>query len=65
MPKEKIRASLTREEAAEKLEQFAQQLRKGSVSFGEDEKQMTVADEVEFKANLDEDKLEVELKWEF
>jgi amphi-Trp domain-containing protein len=64
MGKEKIRTSLTREEAAEKLEQFAEQLRKGSVSLGEEEKQMAVADEVEFKADLDDDKLEVELKWE-
>ncbi|HXG77925.1 MAG TPA: amphi-Trp domain-containing protein [Methyloceanibacter sp.] len=64
MPKEKMRASLTRDEAAEKLEQFAQQLRKGSLSFGEGEKQIAVAGEVEFKADLDKDKLEVELKWE-
>jgi amphi-Trp domain-containing protein len=64
MAKDKIRSNITREEAADKLAQLAEQLRNGSISLGEESNQMTVADEVEFKADLDDDKLEVELKWE-
>jgi amphi-Trp domain-containing protein len=64
MAKDKIRSNITREEAADKLAQLAEQLRNGSIFLGEESNQMTVADEVEFKADLDDDKLEVELKWE-
>jgi amphi-Trp domain-containing protein len=64
MGKDKIRAELTRQEAADKLVQLAEQLRNGSVTFGGDKGDVAVADSVEFKANLDDDEIEIELKWE-
>ncbi len=62
MAKNKIRAELTREAAADQLAQLAQQLRTGTISLGGEA--MTVPDEVKLKANLDDDELEIELKWE-
>jgi amphi-Trp domain-containing protein len=64
MGKDKIRTELTREEAADKLAELAAQLRKGSVSFGGAKGEVAVPDEVELKASLDDDELEIELKWE-
>jgi amphi-Trp domain-containing protein len=62
MAKNKIRAELTRDEAADRLTELAQQLRTGTISLGGDP--MTVANDVKLKANLDDDELEIELKWE-
>jgi amphi-Trp domain-containing protein len=62
MAKNKVRAELTREEAADQLAQLAQQLRAGTISLGGDP--MTVPNDVKLKANLDDDELEMELKWE-
>jgi amphi-Trp domain-containing protein len=63
MGKDKIRSDLTRQEVADKLAQLAEQLRNGSISFGGKGK-VAVADTIEFKANLHDDELEIELKWE-
>jgi amphi-Trp domain-containing protein len=64
MGKDKIRSDLTRQEAADKLAQLAEQLRNGSLSFGGDKGEVAVSDNIEFKANLHDDELEIELKWE-
>jgi amphi-Trp domain-containing protein len=64
MGKDKIRSDLTRQEVADKLAQLAEQLRNGSISFGGDKGKVAVADTIEFKANLHDDELEIELKWE-
>jgi amphi-Trp domain-containing protein len=64
MGKDKIRSNLTRQEAADKLAQLAEQIRKGSVSFGGEKGEVAVADAIEFKANLHDDEIEIELKWD-
>lgn len=61
MANDKIRMSITRAEAAERLEQIALQLRNGSVSLGGPK--VDVANEVEFKGETESDKLELEVKW--
>ena len=63
MGKDKIRSELTRQDAADKLVQLAEQLRNGKVSFEGEKGEVAVADDIEFKANLDDDELEIELKW--
>ena len=63
MGKDKIRSELTRQEAADKLVQLAEQLRNGKVSFEGEKGEVAVADDIEFKADLDDDELEIELKW--
>lgn len=62
MAKSKTRASLTRAEAADRLANLAQQLREGSISL-EGGPKLPVAEQVELKAELQEDELELELKW--
>ena len=64
MGKDKIRTNLTRGEAADRLAQLAEQLRNGTISLGEEDEPVSVPDDVRLKADLDDDKLEVELKWE-
>jgi amphi-Trp domain-containing protein len=64
MGKDKIRTELTREQAADKLAEIAEQLRKGGVSLGGKKGEITVPDMIEFKAGLDDDELEIELRWE-
>ncbi|HET7446495.1 MAG TPA: amphi-Trp domain-containing protein [Methyloceanibacter sp.] len=64
MGKDKIRTNLTRGEAADRLAQLAEQLRNGTISLGEEDEAVSVPDDVRLKADLDDDKLEVELKWE-
>jgi amphi-Trp domain-containing protein len=64
MGKDKIGSDLTRDEAADKLVQLAEQLRSGKVSFEGEKGEVAVADNIEFKANLDDDEIEIELKWE-
>jgi hypothetical protein len=59
MGKDKIRTNLTRAEA-----QLAEQLRNGTISLGEEDEPISVPDDVRLKADLDDDRLEVELKWE-
>ena len=61
MAHDKIRMSITRAEAADRLEQIAAQLRSGSVSLGGPK--VDVANEVEFKGETESDKLELEIKW--
>jgi len=61
---DKIRTNLPRAEAADRLAQLAEQLRNGTISLGEEDEPISVPDEVRLKADLDDDKLEVELKWE-
>ena len=63
MGKDKIRSELTRQDAADKLVQLAEQLRNGKVSFEGEKGEVAVADDIEFKANLDDDEIEIELKW--
>ena len=60
MAHDKIRMSITRAEAADRLEQIAAQLRIGSVSLGGPK--VDVANEVEFKGEAEPDKLEFEMK---
>ena len=64
MGKDKIRTNLTRAVAADRLTQLAEQLRNGTISLGEEDEPISVPDDVRLKADLDDDKLEVELKWE-
>jgi amphi-Trp domain-containing protein len=64
MGKDKSRSDLTRQEAADKLVQIAEQLRNGKVSFEGEKGEVAIADDIEFKANLDDDEIEIELKWE-
>ena len=61
MAHDKIRMSITRAEAADRLEQIAAQLRSGSVSLGGPK--VDVANEVEFKGEAEPDKLQLEMKW--
>jgi amphi-Trp domain-containing protein len=61
MAHDKIRMSITRAEAADRLEQIAVQLRNGSVSLGG--AKVDVANEVEFEAEAESDKLKLEIKW--
>ena len=61
MAHDKSRMSITRAEAADRLEQIALQLRNGSVSLGGSK--FDVANEVEFEAEAKSDKLELEIKW--
>jgi amphi-Trp domain-containing protein len=61
MAHDKIRMSIMRAEAADRLEQIAAQLRSGSVSLGGPK--VDVANEVEFKGEAEPDKLELEMKW--
>jgi amphi-Trp domain-containing protein len=61
MAHDKIRMSITRAEAADRLEQIAAQLRSGSVSLGG--AKVDVANEVEFEAEAESDKLKLEIKW--
>jgi len=60
MGKDKIRTT----EAADRLAQLAEQLRNGTISLGEEDEPISVPHDVRLKADLDDDKLEVELKWE-
>jgi len=64
MGKDKIRTNLTRAEAVDRLAQLAEQLRNGTISLGEEDEPISVPHDVRLKADLDDDKLEVELKWE-
>jgi amphi-Trp domain-containing protein len=64
MGKDKSRSDLTRQEAADKFVQIAEQLRNGKVSFEGEKGEVAIADDIEFKANLDDDEIEIELKWE-
>jgi amphi-Trp domain-containing protein len=64
MGKDKIRTNLTRAEAADRLAQLAEQLRNGTISLGEEDEPISVPHDVRLKADLDDDKFEVELKWE-
>jgi hypothetical protein len=61
MAHDKTRMSITRAEAADRLEQIAAQLRSSSVSLGGPK--VDVANEVEFKGEAEPDKLELEMKW--
>ena len=63
MGKDKIRTNITAE-AADRLAQLAEQLRNGTISLGEEDEPISVPDDVRLKADLDDDRLEVELKWE-
>ena len=63
MSKNKIREHITRIEAADRLASLAKQLREGAVSLG-DGTRMPVANDVELKAELKDDKLELEFKWQ-
>jgi amphi-Trp domain-containing protein len=63
MGKDKTRTNIT-VEAADRLAQLAEQLRNGTISLGEEDAPISVPDDVRLKADLDDDKLEVELKWE-
>jgi amphi-Trp domain-containing protein len=63
MGKDKTRTNITAE-AADRLAQLAEQLRNGTISLGEEDAPISVPDDVRLKADLDDDKLEVELKWE-
>jgi amphi-Trp domain-containing protein len=59
--KEKIRVNITKEEAADRLTKIAEGLRAGSVAL--EGLSVAVANDVELKAQLRDDELEVELKW--
>jgi hypothetical protein len=61
MTKDSIHATLTREDAADRLAELAKQFRHGTVSLNGNE--LLVSDQVEFKANLDDDELDVKLNW--
>jgi amphi-Trp domain-containing protein len=61
---DKIKKRLTRTEAADQLAQLVQQLRDGRISLGRKTRRLPASDEVEFSANFEEDRLEVELKWD-
>jgi amphi-Trp domain-containing protein len=62
MAKSKIKTTLARAEAANRLAGLAQALRDGSVSLNGGPK-VAVAEQVELKADLDDDELEIELRW--
>jgi amphi-Trp domain-containing protein len=61
---DRIKKHFTRTEAADQLAQLAQQLRDGRVSLGRKAKRLPASDEVELLAELEEDSLRVELRWE-
>ncbi len=63
MSKNKVREHITRIEAADRLASLSKQLREGTVSIGDGSK-IPVADDVELKAELKDDKLELEFKWQ-
>jgi hypothetical protein len=46
------------------LAQLLQQLRDGRITLGRRTKRLPASDELEFSANLDEDSLKLELKWD-
>jgi amphi-Trp domain-containing protein len=64
MALDRIKKRLTRVEAADQLAQLAQELRDGRISLGRKARRLPASDELEFSANLEEDRLEVELKWD-
>ena len=63
MSKDKIRECMTRIEAADRLASLSKQLREGVLALGDGTK-VPVADDVELKAQLKNDKLELEFKWQ-
>lgn len=63
MSKDKIREHLTRIEAADRLASLSKQLREGAVALGDGTK-VPVTDDVELKAELKDDKLELEFRWQ-
>jgi amphi-Trp domain-containing protein len=64
MALDRIKKRLTRVEAADQLAQLAQELRDGRISLGRKARRLPASDELEFSANFEEDRLEVELKWD-
>jgi amphi-Trp domain-containing protein len=64
MTLDKIKKRLTRAEAADQLAQLVQELRDGRISLGRKARRLPPSDELEFSAKFEEDRLEVELKWD-
>ena len=64
MATDRINKRLTRAEVVEQLAQLLQQLRDGRIALGRRTRRLPASDELEFSANLDEDSLKLELKWD-
>jgi hypothetical protein len=64
MTTDKINKRLTRAEVVEQLAQLLQQLRDGRIALGRRTRRLPASDELEFSANLDEDSLKLEIKWD-
>jgi hypothetical protein len=64
MATDRINKRLTRAEVIEQLAQLVQQLRDGRIALGRRTRRLPASDELEFSANLDEDRLKLELKWD-
>jgi amphi-Trp domain-containing protein len=64
MTTDKITKRLTRAEVVNQLAQLVQQLRNGRITLGRRTRRLPASDELEFSANFDEDRLEIELKWD-
>ena len=61
MIKDKMKLPVTRSEAADRPTRLAGQLREGSVALNGP--MLRVPEKVDMKAELEKDKLEVEIKW--
>jgi hypothetical protein len=64
MTTDKINKRLTRAEVVEQLAQLLQQLRDGRIALGRRTRRLPASDELEFSANLDEESLKLEIKWD-
>ena len=64
MSANKVKRRLTRMEAVEQLTQLIQQLKDGRVSLNGRASRLPASDELEFAADLQDDTLRVELRWD-
>jgi hypothetical protein len=63
MSLERIEKRMSRLEAMEQLERLLQELKDGRVAVGRKVQRLPPSDEVDFLADLNDDRLRLELRW--
>jgi hypothetical protein len=64
MSLDRIEKRMSRLEAMERLDRLLQELRDGRVSVGREAQRLPASDEVDFLAELNDDCLRLELRWQ-
>ena len=63
MSRDRIEKRMSRLEAMEQLARLLQELKDGRVSVGRKVQRLPASDEVDFLADLNDDRLRIELRW--